>query len=137
MKHESVDFQEIFGSTSVRESLDSAPVSRAIPGIALDDPLWLEQVTGTRSANDPADLEFIKEVLDCDTPPIHTPKPASGTEFTKRAPSRGLTRQELTKRMTPYYNHGLWKRWEQMMDACIGDREFDESKALTFLGVTA
>jgi len=49
----------------------------------------------------------------------------------KRAKS--LTRRDLSARMSKHYHHGLWREWETMMKSCIGDAEFDERKALSFL----
>jgi hypothetical protein len=138
MKHESVDFQEIFGASTVRESLDAvAPVvlheSRAAQ-LPTDNPLWdSERVTGGRSAEQVQDQEFIKAVSGCDWQPILTPEAAPLAEFTKRATSKGLTRQDISARMTKHYHHGLWRQWESMMTACVGDAAFDEQKALSFL----
>ena len=65
------------------------------------------------------------------TPASASPALRNRDTMNKRA--RNLTRQDLSARMGKFYHHGLWRAWEAMMEACIGDAEFDERKALSFL----
>ena len=65
------------------------------------------------------------------TPASASPALRNGDTMNKRA--RSLTRQDLSARLSRHYHHGLWREWETMMKACIGDAEFDERKALSFL----
>jgi hypothetical protein len=72
-----------------------------------------------------------KIVPSAPTPPSASPALRNYDTMNKRA--RNLSRQDLSARMSKYYHHGLWREWEAMMKSCIGDAEFDERKALSFL----
>jgi hypothetical protein len=116
------------------------PLSRTVPALPMDDPLWLEHVTGGRSAEHVLDESFVKEISGCETVfGSGTAQPRTTitglTEFAKRA--KGLTRQQIADRMTKYYSHGVWRGWEKMMDTFIGtaESEFDERGARSFLEV--
>jgi hypothetical protein len=122
----SADWIEMFGCDELE------PLQKEAPALPLDDPFFLELVTDVRSEGIEDD-SFIKEISGCDWQPITVPKAAPMTEFTKRATSKGLTRQQLADRMSKYYRHGIWRQWERMMTACIGDTEFSEQKALSYL----
>jgi hypothetical protein len=156
MKNESLEFQEIFGASTIMESIDSvAPVlyKKPEPQLPMDgDPFWLENVTGGRSADADriADDAFVIEISGCESS-IHGSGTAQATTqarldllkllqtanarsgaLSKRA-SAGLTRAEIAAKMTKYYSHSVWRGWERMMQSCIGDAEFSEQKALSFL----
>lgn len=66
MKTEDALFQEIFDSSSVRESLGAvAPISyaKSEPQLPMDnDPFWFENATNGRSAQRVADDAFVKEI---------------------------------------------------------------------------
>jgi hypothetical protein len=153
MKSESLEFQEIFGATTIMESIDSvAPVVYTKPEPHLpviDDPFTeFSSVTGGRSADQVQDQEFIKAVAGCDLvigSGMAQPATQAGLSLLKLVQSAnarnrealtkrsGVTREEITAKMSRFYHHGLWKSWELMMQSCIGDDEFSEAKALSFL----
>jgi hypothetical protein len=80
--------------------------------------------------------QFVEEVLPTATA-LGDWTPRAHEMFGKLIKS-GRTRQDISRIMTRHYSHGLWKRWEQMMDAFVGDPEFTEQKGVEFLkGVEA
>ena len=154
-------FAKMFDATSARQSvgdLTNTPITDRLPedieftqlffAEMLGDPLAYERSTGAG--------DLLCEKAQCDelqtlligpteevvqpnptivpaapTPVSVSPAPLNRDTMNKRA--RNLTRQDLSARMSKYYHHGLWREWETMMKSCIGDAEFDERKALSFL----
>jgi hypothetical protein len=150
-------FAEIFDATSTRLSVGdptNIPIAKGIPedtdftqrffAEMLGDPLAHERSTG---AGDlicaKAEFEDLKKLLiapaedeprTIPTVPTSAPAfPALRNRDTMNKRAKNLTRQDLSARMSKHYHHGLWREWETMMKSCIGDAEFDERKALSFL----
>jgi len=144
-------FQEIFDSSSVLDSVAPVLHGKQEPQLPTDDPLWAyERVADGRTAAGIEDAEFIKTISGHETvcsTGVAQPAINAGIEFLKLVQAAnarndkmnkragGLTRQDLSSRMSKYYRHGLWRAWERMMTGCIGDPEFNEAKALSFLEV--
>ena len=95
-KTENVEFQEIFGASTIAESLDAnAPVSynnQPEPTLPTDDELWdLLTTSSGRVAQQIEDQEFIREIFGAEPSaslPVFTPEKSVGHElsdFTKRA----------------------------------------------------
>ena len=91
MKHESIAFQEIFGASTVRESLGALTAyAKPEPQLPTDSDLWefLEVPTG-KAVQQIQDEEFIKAVSGCDC--------VFGTGTTQPATSAGLSTSEPTE----------------------------------------
>lgn len=85
-KTEGTDFQELFGASTVRESLDATvPVihRRQEPTLPTDSPMWpFTPASPTGTANTVQDLDFIKTVSGWDAPIAQpTPAPDLGKKF--------------------------------------------------------
>lgn len=129
------DLVEIFGSGP-----DFEPSQKGVPELPMETLEWELRNAPTGAADAlvrKAELaEFLNGIVGADYACFaKTPKAAPVAEFTKRAASKLLTRQAIAKRLTPYYRHGVWKRWEAVMDAFVGtaEAEFDERAAREFL----
>ncbi len=151
-------FAEIFDATSTCQSvgdLTNTLITDGLPGDMeftqlffaemVGDPLAYEHSAG---AGDPicAKSEFDELVEKLLIAPAEDERrttltvlnsapafPALRNRDTMNKRARNLTRQDLSALMSKYYRHGLWREWETMMKNCIGDAEFDERKALSFL----
>jgi hypothetical protein len=148
MKSESTEFQELFGASSL-DQITPMIHPKPEPQLPTDNPLWdYECVTGGRSAEQVQDEQFIKDVSGCETirgSGVAQPATQAGLnllQLVRGANARnamnkgtraGITREELTRRMTKHYSHAVWRGWEKMMESCVGDDEFSEEKALSFL----
>jgi hypothetical protein len=88
VKTESAEFQEIFGSSSVEESLGPSTHQKSEVQLPLlDDPLWFDQITDGRSAEEVTDADFIKTISGCD-PVTVSVRVDPVTEFAKRTTAR-------------------------------------------------
>ena len=151
-------FTELFDATTTHQSVgdltnimasnrsEDIEVVQGFFAKMLDDPLAYERSTRAgdlicaKAEFDELQTLLIgatEDVVQLDAtilPAAPTPASVSPTNrdtMNKRA--RSLTRQDLSARMSAHYRHGLWREWETMMKSCIGDAEFDERKALSFL----
>jgi hypothetical protein len=140
---------EIFKSTDPASQTESAAESAQLFfAEMLGDPLAYERSTGAGDLIcEKAHSDLLQTLLIGQTEDIVQPdptivpaapapasaSPALRNRDTMNKRARNLTRQDLSARMSKYYRHGLWREWETMMKSCIGDAEFDERKALSFL----
>jgi hypothetical protein len=109
------DWIEMFGAD------DLEPLQKEVPALALDDPFFLEQVTGGRSAEQVVDDSFIKELSGCDWQPVTTPKAAPLAEFVKHAAPRF---QELQK-AAPRRRKAIRAIFESYLRPVFGDANLE------------
>ena len=121
------------------------PMSRTVPALPLDDPLWLENVTGGKAAQRVADDAFIKEICGDPASPqqvFSESDDAEPLELLKRSAGPSRKRIINDRLDTKLYRHDRRERWNSMLEkfAAEGADALPDAvlfrKASAYLGVS-
>lgn len=144
MTTESTEFQELFGASSVRESMGAVTYTKPEPQLPTDNELWLLEVPTGNAAQQIQDEEFIKALSghEPSAPLSSNSEPGELLELMKRSSNSTLSRKKtINARLDArLYKHELRDRWNSMLEkfAAEGADTLPDAalfrKAIAFLG---
>lgn len=142
-KQESVDFQELFGASTVRESLDAtAPViyRKPEPALPTDNDLWpFTPASPTGTPNTVQDFDFIKTISGWEAPVVRpTPAPDLGKKILADA-GRYFQRVQALDKKQPRRRQEIsvivdrWAREHGVPSACAPELARVKESCASFL----